>query len=313
MELFQQAGEVFLQARDQVGWARARGGWVVAATYAGLIREKDLLEMNEARQVFRDTGNRYRLAMMDQDIGLAWQKLGNFQAAIDLLEQALTTLGPDMTPAESRLRGMILGNTATTYLWVSNLARAASLFQQAHALFLETNSSSYASLTEMHISVIERLHGHWRNALHLLQSAIEGLRNAKLPTETALALTYQADLLLALNRYEEGVVAATEAVTLLREVEAPLHFINSCCMLARALYRCNDVDGALAYLLEVEHLTARTETLQVDFPLALERASLLLSRGRAMDAKEVALAFLKTPMTKGTTLHRQTFGDKGRR
>src|SRR6266702_3569384 len=89
-----------------------RGGWVVAATYAGLIREKDLLEMNEARQVFRDTGNRYRLAMMDQDIGLAWQKLGNFQAAIDLLEQALTTLGPDMTPAESRLRGMILGNTA---------------------------------------------------------------------------------------------------------------------------------------------------------------------------------------------------------
>ena len=304
MELFQQAGEVFLQARDMVGWARARGGWVVAATYAGLIREQDLFEMNEARQVFRDTDNRYRLAMMEQDIGLAWQKIGNFQAAIDLLEQALTTLGPGTTPAESRLRGMILGNTATTYLWVSDLARAASLFQQAHALFLESNSNSYASLTEMHISVIERLHGHWRNALQLLQSAIEGLRHAKLPTETALALTYQADLLLALNRCEEGVVAATEAVTLLRGVDAPLHFINSCSVLARALYRCNDVDGALACLLEGEHFAARTESLQVDFPLALERASLLLSSGRAREAKEAALAFLKTPVTEGTTLHR---------
>jgi CHAT domain-containing protein/tetratricopeptide (TPR) repeat protein len=304
MALFEESGRVFLQAGDRVGWARARGGWAVSATYAGLIREQDLVEMNEARQVFRATGNLYRLAMMEQDIGLAWQKLGNFQAAISTLEQALATLGPGTTPAESRLRGMILANTATTFLWVSDLARAASLFQQARALFLETGSSSYASLTEMHLSIIERLHGHWRTALHLLQSAIEGLRLAKLPTETALALTYQADLLLALNRYEEGVVAATEAVTLLREVEAPLHFINACSILARALYRCNDIEGALASLLEGERLAATTETLQVDFPLALERASLLLSSGRAREAKEVALAFLKTPVTEETTLQR---------
>lgn len=306
MTLFENAGRVFLQAGDRVGWARARGGWVVSATYAGLIREQDLLELNEARQVFRDTGNLYRLAMMEQDIGLAWQKLGNFQAAIGMLEQALATLGPGTTPAESRVRGFILGNMATTYLWISDLAQADMLFQQARALFLETNSHSYASLTEMHLSIIERLHGHWRTALHLLQTAVEGLRQAKLPTETALALTYQADLLLGLNRCEEGVVAASEAVTLLREVEAPLHLINSCCMLARALYRCNDVDGALAYLLEGERLAARTESLQVDFPLALERASLLLSSGRAREAKEVALAFLKAPLTEETTLHRHT-------
>lgn len=306
MALFEESGQVFLQAGDRVGWARARGGWVVSATYAGLIREQDLVEMNEARQVFRDTGNLYRLAMMEQDIGLAWQKLGNFQAAIGMLEQALTTLGPGKSPAESRVRGFILGNMATTYLWISDLEQADSLFQHAHALFLETNSHSYASLTEMHLSIIERLHGHWRTALQLLQSAIEGLRQAKLPTETALALTYQADLLLALNRCEEGVVAATEAVTLLREVEAPLHFINSCCILARALYRCNDVEGALACLLEGERLAARTESLQVDFPLALERASLLLSSGRAREAKEVALAFLKTPVAEETTLHRHT-------
>ncbi len=304
MTLFEESGRVFLQAGDRVGWARARGGWIVSATYAGLIREQDLFEMNDARQVFRDTGNLYRLAMMEQDIGLAWQKLGNFQAAIDMLEQALATLGSGKTPTESRLRGMILANTATTSLWVSDLTRADSLFQQARTLFLETNSSSYASLAGMYLSVIERLHGHWRNALQLLQDAIEGLRHAKLPTETALALTYKADLLLTLNRCEEGVVAASEAVTLLREVEAPLHFINSCCMLARARYRCNDVEGALACLLEGERLAERTESLQVDFPLALERASLLLSSGRFREAKEVALAFLKSPVNGETTLHR---------
>jgi len=304
MELFEQSGRVFLQAGDRIGWARACGGWVLAATYAGLIKEQDLVEMNEARQVFRDTGNLYRLAMMEQDIGMAWIKLGNFEKAIDMLEQALTTLGPGTTPSESRVRGFILGNMATTYLWISDLAQAASLFQQARALFLETESRSYASLVEMYLSIIERLHGHWRKALQLLQSAVEGLRHAKFPTETALALTYQADLLLALNRCEEGVVAATEAVTLLREVEAPLHFINSCSMLARALYRCNDVEGALASLLEAEHLADRTESLQVDFPLALERASLLLSSGKPEEAKDVALAFLKTPVTGEITLHR---------
>lgn len=304
MELCEQAGRGFLQAGDRVGWARARGGWVVAALYAGLIREQDLIEMDEARQVFRDAGELYRLAMMEQDIGLAWQKLGNFQAAIGMLEQALTTLGSGTMPSESRLRGFILGNMATTYLWISDLARAASLFQQARTLFLETDSSSYASLVEVYLSIIERLHGHWRSALQLLQSAIEGLRRTKLLTDTALALTYQADLLLGLNRCEEGIVAATEAVTLLREVESPLYFINACGMLARALHRCNDVEGALASLLEGEHLAARMGSLQVDSPLALERASLLLSSGRTGEAKEVALTFLKSPVTEGTTLYR---------
>src|SRR5713226_1749093 len=150
MELCEQAGRVFLQAGDRVGWARARGGWVVAALYAGLIREQDLIEMDEARQVFRVAGELYRLAMMEQDIGLAWQKLGNFQAAIGVLEQALATLGSGTTLAESRLRGMILANTAMTFLWISDLARAASLFQQARTLFVETDSSSYASLAEVY-------------------------------------------------------------------------------------------------------------------------------------------------------------------
>jgi len=303
-ELFEQAGQVFLQAGDRVGWARARGGWVLAATYAGLIKEQDLVEMNEVCQVFRDAGNLYRLAMMEQDIGLAWQKLGNFQEAIGMFEQALATLGSGTAPAESRLRGIILANTATTFLWISDLARAASLFEQARTLFLETNSGSYASLTEMHLSVIERLHGHWRKALQLVQTAIEGLRRAKLPTETALALTYQVDLLLALNRYEEGVAAATEAVSLLREVEAPLHLINACCMQARALYRYGDEEGALECLLEAERLTTQTGALHVDFPLALDRALLLLSCGRAMEAKAVALTFLKSPVSEGTALHR---------
>src|SRR5712691_5222214 len=47
IELFEQSGRVFLQAGDRIGWARACGGWVLAATYAGLIKEQDLVEMNE--------------------------------------------------------------------------------------------------------------------------------------------------------------------------------------------------------------------------------------------------------------------------
>ncbi|HET8845382.1 MAG TPA: CHAT domain-containing protein, partial [Ktedonobacteraceae bacterium] len=307
VEAFEQAGEVFLQAGKKVSWARARGGWVFAATHAGIIKTQDLASMNDACRILREAGpdQRFRLASVEQNIGLAWKNLGYFHKALDLFKQALETLGSATSPAEVQLRGMILANTATIFLWLGNLAQAATLLQQAHTVFLETRNRAYTAQTEMHLSLIERLLGHWRAALLMARTATQGLRETKRPTQTALALIYQADLLLTLNRYEEAAAAAKEAVTLLSELETPVDLINACCIQARALYRCGDEQGALESLLAGEHLLAQAGSLQMEYPLPLERALLLLSCGKFVEAKEVAFAFLKSSVAEEAALHRQ--------
>jgi CHAT domain-containing protein len=306
-DLFQQAGEVFRQAGDRIGWARARGGWVVAATYAGLIKENDLIEMDKIRQVLHDAGPAYlyRQAIVEQNIGLAWKHLGHFQEALGLFDQALATLGPGTTPAELELRGMLLANTAVVRLWTSDLAGATSLFQQARTLFLERKSGASVAMIDMNLSIIERLRGHWRQTLLLLQTAIHGLREANRPMQLALALIYQTEMFLTLNRTEEASASAAEAVALLRELDDPIDLHSAYGMQARALYQCGNEAGALACLLEGEKLTAQVRDLYIEYPLPLERAFLLLSCGNAAEAKEVALTFLKSPDTEETRLHRQ--------
>lgn len=306
-DLFLQAGEAFLQEHDRIGWARARGGWVVAATYAGSITEQNLLEMEAVLQVLRDAGPayRYRLTMVEQNTGLAWKYLGNFQKALDLFAQAQRTLDSGTASAELELRGMLLANSAIIRLWSGDLTEAASLFQHARTLLLEGKSTGYVALTDMNLSVIERLRGHWQQTVLLLQSAIRGLREAKLPMQTALALIYQADLLLTLNRPEEAALLADEAITLLRPLEDPIDANSAYCVRARALYLCGNKEAALACLLEGASFTAQVSNLSTTYSLPLERAAILLACGNAAEAKEVALALLKPPETGKTRLHRQ--------
>ncbi len=71
MALLEQAGARFLAAGDRVGWARARGGWLIAATQAGSVTLADLAGMGEVRQVLREQAPAYRLAMVEQNIAIA--------------------------------------------------------------------------------------------------------------------------------------------------------------------------------------------------------------------------------------------------
>jgi CHAT domain-containing protein len=306
VKLFEEASKAFKEAGDEVGWARTRIGWVLAATYTGQITEPKLLELEGACQIFQKEGQVYRQVMLKQHLALAWRHSGNFQKAIELFEQASTTLGNVPTPEMMKLQGMVLANIATTLTWSGSFAQAYAYYDQARTIFTTTESTGLIAQVNMHLSVLERLNGHARAALRLIREAIEGLRLTKLFHRAALALTYQADLLLTLNRYEEAVVAVSEAVNLLYDLGDIPDLVNAYCIQARAFYHNGDVDAALACLLQAEQLSAQTETLYVEYPPMLERASLLLACGRAEEAKEVALAFLKRPTLEENFLHRQS-------
>jgi CHAT domain-containing protein len=307
MDLLDQAGALFLGAGDRVGWARARGGWLVAATQAGSVTPPDLAAMDEVRTVLREEAPAYRLAMVEQNIAIAHLYLGQHDAALAMLDRALADLGPvGPSPArhEQNLRAMLLGNRANVLLWRGDLPGARELHARARALFVAIGNGGHAALAEMNLAVIERLRWNLRDALARARSGAEGLRAAGLEALAPLARVYQADILLQLNRAAEAVPVIDGAVDALRGRGFPLDLADALCTRARALERAGDTDGALASLAEVEGILVRTPSRHVSFPIVLDRAAILLAHGRAGEAREVVLPLLRQEATELTGVQR---------
>jgi len=294
MDLLNQAGARFLAAGDRVGWARARGGWLIAATQAGSVTTADLAAMDEVRQVLREHAPAYRLAMVEQNTAIAHLYLGQHNAALAMLGQALADLGPGTAQHEHNLRAMLLGNQANVLLWSGDLPGARELHERARALFLAIGNGGHAALAEMNLAVVERLSWNLRDALACARSGADGLRAAGLEALAPLAQVFLADTLVQLNRAAEAVPVIDSAIDTLRGRGFPLDLADALSTRARALERAGDTDGALASLVEAEGALTHAPSRHVSyFPIILDRAAILLAHGRAVEAREVALPLLR--------------------
>lgn len=302
MGLHERAGEWFLRAGDRVGWARSRGGWLVAATHAGRVTKADLETLHEVRAIFADAGQTFRLAVFEQNSGLAYQSLGCYQEALEAFDNGLALV----KPTDERLRGMLLANEANLYLWQGDLKRALALKKETRAIFTHTGSIGSAAIEEMYMSVLEKLRWHCREALQLAESAILGLEQAKLKMSLALALIYRADILLTLNRFEEASADSKQAQTILRHLQVPIDLAYALHVQAQALFQSGKEQDAISMLLESEYIVTQAGYPQKAIHIALERIALLLKQGNVMEAREAALAVLKMPIIRETETYRGT-------
>ncbi|MBA3825627.1 MAG: CHAT domain-containing protein [Ktedonobacterales bacterium] len=293
MDLHQRAGERFLAAGDRGGWARARGGWLIAATHAGRVAEVDLAAMDEARQILTDTGQTFRLVVLEQNIGLAYIYLGFPQEAMKAFDRGLTYTSEH---TYTNLRAMLLGNKANVFFWQGDLSFALRFHQEAHASFLAAVNKNSAAIEEIYLSSIARLKWHHREALHHLSSAIHTLQDTKLLTMVAFALNYRAIILLSLNRNEDALQDAQQAVDIIRGLEVPIDLALALRTLALASDRCNLAERALQSLSESEKIMVEAGYAQKAIPIALERIALLLRNGDALQAKAAAFTLLKEPL-----------------
>jgi tetratricopeptide (TPR) repeat protein len=244
MALHQRAGDLFLTAGDKVGWARARSGWLIAACHAGKITVRDVRAMNAARKILQGAGMWYRLAVLEQNIGLAYRYLGRFDASLTAFGRALGALDMGDIPGE-RLRAMIASNQALIFQLQGNLPQAIELHRQARKIFVSMNVTGEAAKQSFNLAILAGLSGHVRESLELVREAISGFKSAKMPFQRAFALVHRAESLLLLNRVEEAAIDASEAVSALRSFTRPSDLSYAIRVKAKALSRAGRPREAL--------------------------------------------------------------------
>jgi tetratricopeptide (TPR) repeat protein len=304
MRRFARAKNVYRTAGDRVGWARACSGWLAAATHAGRCTADDIARMEAALQVFREAGQAYRLAMAQQNIGWAYQWLGQHQEAVSAFQLGLGSIYQEKTTSSSVLRGMLLMNMGNSQQWLGKLKDAIDLHCLAQQLFAQLDEHGLAAIEEMNISLAERLRWHLHSALRASQAATIGLRTANQSLALATAMIYQADALLSLNRVEEARLLSEEADDLFRSFEAPIDRAEALHTLARVQMRLGRPARAAEALAEGERLATQAGARSMAYVLTIERAALLLALERAEEASELALSLLRARTAQEATPHR---------
>src|SRR5579863_145657 len=166
LPFFDAAGDEFLEAGDEVGWARTRIGRVSASLQLNRTTEA-LRDTAEAREIFMRYGKLLRAGQIDVNAAIINYELGQYEAALRLFDRAIETYamqgeGIDLHIARAR------ANKAITLAAQGKFREAVALHEQARAVFAATPGQEVAvAREELNIAQIYTQQGRYSQALLL--------------------------------------------------------------------------------------------------------------------------------------------------
>ncbi len=201
-EALEQAGLLFREVGDQIGWARTRIGRLPLSLDLNCVAEA-LADAERARAIFIAHQEREKCLRLDLNTALVYNVLGDQRQALALYRSALEiaeSLGPD---GQDWL-GVLHTNMGNVYHLLGDFRQATAYHERARALFLERRETRGLALAELNIAHIAMAQGHYRRALRLLHQARERYDAEQLALDATHVNLYIVECYLLLNRYVEA-------------------------------------------------------------------------------------------------------------
>jgi len=215
LPFFDAAGDEFLEAGDEVGWARTRIGRVSASLQLNRTTEA-LRDTAEAREIFMRYGKLLRAGQIDVNAAIINYELGQYEAALRLFDRAIETYamqgeGIDLHIARAR------ANKAITLAAQGKFREAVALHEQARAVFAATPGQEVAvAREELNIAQIYAAQGRYSQALSLFNRSRDIFQTFAMDYQAAEVAQQICFCLVRLNRAREAYELAGETVTYFR-------------------------------------------------------------------------------------------------
>jgi len=209
-ELLGEAGQLFQDVGDEVGWARTRIGRLVICMELNCVREA-LADAELARDIFTQHAEQERLFGLYNNLAMVYGHLGDQQKALEiyLLAKAIVeTLGDR---AQQHL-SLLYVNMGYTYHRLGDFHRAIDYHQRAQALFHKRNETRGVALAEHNLAHIAIGQGQHRRALQLLHHAHNLYLAGQLHLDANHVRRDMVESYLLLNRYAEARDLAEQVI-----------------------------------------------------------------------------------------------------
>ena len=208
-QLLGEAGRIYEQTGDDVGWARTRIGRLFISPDVNSVNEA-IADAAKARVIFLEAGQHDRCIWLDMNLGTVYTRLGDTKQALHHSRNALLIAEQLGTSGENYL-WPIHYNIAVTYVEIGRIQEAAANYDRAIDIAVardETRNMIFAMIGRGHLS---QLQGKYREALLLLNQA-EAFTRTGFPLERLFIRRIIIECYLHLNRNLEARNIAQEVV-----------------------------------------------------------------------------------------------------
>jgi tetratricopeptide (TPR) repeat protein len=248
--MLEQAGEMFLEAGDEVGWARTRIGRLHLGIMLNRV-EQTLAEAQPAREILLRHGETEKLMRLIFMTAYVYNYLGDQQKTLELYRPALE-MALSFGKSGQVHAGKIIMNMGVAYENLGELGQALDHYQRAYEIFLRLNEPMLIALVESSLASIAQAQGRYRQALRLLNSALEHMGACAEVEDIARTNWHVLDCYLNLHRLSEARPLAKQIVAYFRSVNDLFELSRSLLQLATTEAESGNFQAAQAALDEAE-------------------------------------------------------------
>ncbi|MCL4248742.1 MAG: CHAT domain-containing protein [Anaerolineae bacterium] len=267
----EQAGELYLSAGDEIGWARTRIGKLAVCVQINRVEEA-MRDAYTARAIFTRHSDWERALRLDINCALAESLLGNHDSSLALYQRALKT-AQDLGKAGESYRGLLHINVGYAQQGLGELREALAQYRQAHTYWEAQGNSVGVVMADFNIASIAQAQGHYRDALRVLYRIHEPLRK-HYESEADSAQRTLIECYLHLNRFDDARDLANAIIQRASAETAPYLRAITLIQLAIAEAGLAEFDAALAALEQAEPLLEALNATTWHSILRLRRAQI---------------------------------------
>ena len=210
----EQAGDLFREADDEVGWARTRIGRLYLSMGLNRVVEA-LADAKRARDIFTLHDEHEKRLRLDLNTAIVYTWRGDDQRALALYHSALTTAEALGKTGQQYLVQLYI-NIGLAYDALGDFHQALAYYERARTLSEARQEVRHVAIAETNIAIIAIKQGHYRRALNLLHRAHDIYIAQELLRDAAEVSRIIVECYLLLNRYAEARDLAQEVVTAFR-------------------------------------------------------------------------------------------------
>jgi len=203
-----EAAEIYRALGDEVGWARTRKEWLRSSHRLGR-GEAALAEADRARQILENHQVWYRAATIEYCIASVCAALGRHEEALaryDHAQAMFESLGADAELAIVPLKS----NKALLLTQLGDFRAALQLYGEIRPVNLRYDQA--VDILDHNVALVHAAQGHYTRALHAYTAVLESYQRTGLNFEIACAAVNMVECYLSLNRYDEALDLANEAI-----------------------------------------------------------------------------------------------------
>jgi len=283
-----QAGSLFQQAHDDVGWARTRIGMVGICIDLKRV-EQALADAARARQILSQRHEYEKLLRLDVNEAILYHNLGDHHKALTLYNSALGIAANLGEMGQGEL-GPLYINAGVAYEFLGELRQAAAHYEQARHIFAARNEISGVAVAEMNIAYLAQAQGQYRQALNLLHHAFTLLETEQLAFHAAQVKRTMIECHLLLNRHQDARELCLEVIPRFRELGAAREEALTHLLLATAEAQLNNLAAAQTALDAADTIFGSLGAETRVAAIRLRRSRIALEQGDSARAKREALA-----------------------